>query len=161
MKKIIGMMICLVIMATLFGCATQSTDNKIDLVFSKNTFDDTYNEYSDFDKMSENITSYYNEIIKAYNKSDKKNLSTFKPSDISKQEQYIDSFKMGMSMDKSEYAGLALISKIANTRKVIAGMELAALGGDEIESEFANLKESIIEAYNTYSSALDFSEMPK
>jgi len=145
---------------TIMSILTKKDSNKIDLVFTPNTFDSTYKKYNDFDKMSVNVIAYYNEIIDAYNNSDKKTFSSFTPTHISQAEKYFKNFKYGTFMNESEYAGLWFMLKIYATQRIIAGIDLMSLAGNENEEAFIELKDSIIDAYNSYSTPISFENMP-
>ncbi|OQB13761.1 MAG: hypothetical protein BWY15_01610 [Firmicutes bacterium ADurb.Bin193] len=112
-----------------------------------------YNEFSkaeNFEKLYPSIIIYYNELVNAYNSSDKKHYKTLKLSNTFKKEQ---EFLSNYSLNYEDNKQLKLLLYIIKTNKILAGKELemaANTTNSKDEDFFINLKNSFIEAYFAY-----------
>lgn len=144
---------------------SRNNDNKISIEFTEKMFSYDIKNAWEFNFNKKYILSYYNYLIEAYNKSDGVRCKTFKlPKEFDFADSMLDEYKMNFNstfgyMHKGDYSKFIIIKQLSNTKSVVAAINLVkASNPNSGEKELNELRTSIINAYATFTSPVDYSK---
>ena len=153
-KRILVLLLCMILVVFVGGCGDS---NDINLNFSDLEFDSSFSNIEGYNVISKDIVDCFNELITAYNKSDKNNLCTLTVTDNI---NYLAQ-KMGEYSESGDVEGYARIRRVQFLLPCMKANALAAQfeldgyvnGTGPIAPErFLELRECIEDAYEAYSS---------
>ena len=161
MRKICSILIVvLLVITSAVGCGNDGYED-INIRFKDDVFHADFTKAQEFYLIHSDIEAYYNNVITAYNKSDKRDPDTFiLPDYITEFSEKLDGYLAeDTSITKEQrYVGLKLKEPYIETNNVIQNIKTKHSNkeAENASAEFEKLKSSILKASEKYKSAVDF-----